>query len=219
MMMDELELLKKDWQRKGEDLPKLSFDEIYRMLWKRSSSIVKWIFYISIIELVFWIIMSGLPFFWKSVQIKFSQTYGNGEQSFVIFSSVFGVLVVLIFIYHLFKAYRSISTVDSVKTLMESILRTRRIVRYYVVYNLIMAVVLTLYTFYSLFTHDERTIQLLDTVKENGSELRFWLISGLIVLTGIGFMVGAIWVFYRLVYGILLKRLNKNYKELKRLEV
>lgn len=217
--MDELELLKKDWQRKGEDLPKLSFDEIYRMLWKRSSSIVKWIFYISLAELVFWIFMSGLPFFWKSVQKRFNETYGNGEQTFVVFSSIFGVMVVLIFIYYLFKAYKSISTVDSVKKLMERILHTRRIVRYYVIYNLIMAVILTMYTFYSLFTQDERTMQLLNTVKENGSELRFWLISGLIVVASIGFMVGAIWLFYRLVYGILLKRLNKNYKELQRLEI
>ncbi|MGB6152124.1 MAG: hypothetical protein WBG48_09040 [Pricia sp.] len=218
-MMDELELLKKDWQKKGETLPKLSFDEIYRMLWKKSSSIVKWIYYISIIELVFWIVMSVLPFFWNSFQKQLDETYGSGEQTFVIFSSAFGVLVVLVFIYYLFKAYKSISTVDSVKKLMESILRTRRIVRYYVIYNLIMAVLITLYTFYTLFTHDEKTMQLLDTVKENGSELRFWLISSLIVLAGIGFMVGIIWLFYRLVYGILLKRLYKNYKELKRLEV
>ncbi len=53
-MMDELELLKKDWQNKEEHLPKLSYDEIYKMIWKKSSSIVKWIFYISLIEFIFW---------------------------------------------------------------------------------------------------------------------------------------------------------------------
>ena len=52
-MMDELELLKKDWQKKEKDLPKLSYDDIYKMIWKKSSSFVKWIFYISIIEFVF----------------------------------------------------------------------------------------------------------------------------------------------------------------------
>ena len=218
-MLDELDLLKKDWQRKAENLPKLSFDEIYRMLWKKSSSIVKWICYISIIELVFWIVMSILPFFWNSFQKKLYDTYGSGEDTFVIFSSALGVAVVLIFIFYLFKAYKSISTVDNVKKLMESILRTRRIVRYYVIYNLLMAVIITLYTFYTLFNHDDKTMQLLDNVKENGSELRFWLISGLIVLAGIGFMVAIIWLFYRLVYGILLKRLYQNYKELERLEV
>jgi hypothetical protein len=217
--MDELELLKKDWQKKRDDLPKLSYDEIYRMIWKRSSSIVKWIFYISIIELVFWIVLSALPFFWKSYQVKFDQMYGSDEQTFFIVSTIFSILVILIFIYLLYVSYRTISVVDNVKKLMESILHTRRIVRYYVAYNLIMAVLITIYSFYSLFIHDEKTIQLLETLKDNGPELRFWVMSGLIVLAGIGFMVGFIWIFYRLIYGILLKRLHKNYKELKRLEV
>jgi len=51
-MMDELDLLKKDWQNKEEHLPKLSYNELYNMIWKKSSSIVKWILIISILELV-----------------------------------------------------------------------------------------------------------------------------------------------------------------------
>lgn len=31
-------------------------------------------------------------------------------------------------------------------------------------------------------------------------------------------IIGAIFIFYRLVYGILLRRLNKNYRELKKIE-
>ncbi len=217
--MDELELLKKDWQRKGENLPKLTYHEIYRMLRKESSSIVKWMFYISLIELAFWILLSTLPIFWNNIQKKFNDTYGKGDEVFFSAFTVLSIVVVLVFVYYLFNSYKAISTVDSVKKLMESILRTRRIVRYYVAYNLIMVVIITLHTFHSLFTHDEKTIKLLDTIKDNGSEMRFWLLSGLIVLLGISFMIGFIWLFYRLVYGILLKRLNKNYNELKRLEV
>ena len=48
--MDELELLKKDWQQREQELPRLSYDDIHRMIWKKSSSLVRWIFYISIIE-------------------------------------------------------------------------------------------------------------------------------------------------------------------------
>ena len=48
--MDELDLLKKDWKKQDKSLPHLSYDELYKMIWKRSSSIVKWIFIISIIE-------------------------------------------------------------------------------------------------------------------------------------------------------------------------
>ncbi len=217
--MDELELLKKDWQRNDDNLPKLTYNEIYRMLWKKSSSIVKWMFFISLLELAFWILLCALPFFWNSIQITFNETYGKGDEIFFIAITVLSIVIILIFIYCLFKSYKAISTVDSVKKLMESILYTRRIVRYYVAYNLIIAVISTLHAFYSLFTHDEKTMQLLDTIKDNGSEIRFWLLSGLIVLAGIGFMIGFIWLFYRLVYGILLKRLHKNYEELKRLEL
>ncbi|MBE9489793.1 MAG: hypothetical protein IMY67_05830, partial [Bacteroidetes bacterium] len=60
--MDELELLKKDWNKKDNDYPKLSYDEIYKMILKKSSSIVKWIFIISILEFVLW---TGLSFILK----------------------------------------------------------------------------------------------------------------------------------------------------------
>ena len=38
-MVDELELLKKDWQKREVDLPKLSYEQIYPMTKKKSSSI------------------------------------------------------------------------------------------------------------------------------------------------------------------------------------
>ena len=39
--MDELELLKKDWNKKDSDFKKLSSADLYAMLQKKSSSIVK----------------------------------------------------------------------------------------------------------------------------------------------------------------------------------
>ena len=56
--MDELELLKNDWQKDNANYPKLTYDEIYKMLLKKSSSIVKWIFIISILEFIFWALIS-----------------------------------------------------------------------------------------------------------------------------------------------------------------
>jgi len=45
--------------------------------------------------------------------------------------------------------------------------------------------------------------------------LRFIGVSVLVL----GIILGIIWLFYRLLYGILLKRLKKNYIELKKLEM
>ena len=56
--MDELELLKKDWEKDNKDYPKLSYNDIYKMILKKSSSIVKWIFIISILEFVLWSVIS-----------------------------------------------------------------------------------------------------------------------------------------------------------------
>ena len=68
-MMDELELLKKDWQKQEQGLPKLSYDQIYNMIWKKSSSVVKWIFYVSIVEFLFWITISFIPLGSKGIDL------------------------------------------------------------------------------------------------------------------------------------------------------
>ncbi len=212
--MDELELLKKDWQKKDEQLPKLSYNEIYTMIWKKSSSIVKWIFYISLIELVFWIILNASPFFMDNYADDVGYT-----QTFVIVSSIIAFGVIFIFIYYLFKAYKSISVADNVRKLMESILRTRKIVHYYVAYNVIVMVLVTIYALINAFNKDERMIRILESASEDGSQFKLWLIMGGIIMVGLVLTVGFIWLFYQLIYGLLLKKLNKNHKELKKLEI
>jgi len=218
-MMDELELLKKDWKKQEKQLPKLSYEEIYKMIWKKSSSIVKWIFYISIFELLFWIALNTIPL----VSDSFGDTYGKleTEREWFIFNALnfFTYAVILIFIYFLYKAYKSISVESNVKTLMESILRTRKVIRYYVGYNLAMAVISVGIVFFYFITSDPETIALLETVKSEGSELKLWLISAALIIGSLVIMIGFILLFYRLVYGILLKKLHKNYTELKKLEV
>jgi hypothetical protein len=218
-MMDELELLKRDWQKKEEHLPKLSYNEIYTMIWKKSSSIVKWIFYISLIELVFWILLNGAPFFMDSYQEKVNEMDVGYTQTFVIITSIIAFGVIFVFIYFLFKAYKSISVADNVRTLMESILKTRKIVHYYVAYNVVVMFLVTIYALVNAFNNDERMKNMLDSVSEDGSQLKLWLVMAGITLAGLLMTVGFIWVFYQLIYGLLLKKLNHNYRELKKLEI
>ena len=61
--MDELDILKKDWNKEKPEHKKLSTQDIYPMLQKKSSSIVKTLFYISIAELIFWILVNTIPYF------------------------------------------------------------------------------------------------------------------------------------------------------------
>ena len=62
--MDELELLKKDWQSGApKDEAVLTSKEIYPLMHKKSSSIVKTLFYISVAELIFGLSLTVFPIF------------------------------------------------------------------------------------------------------------------------------------------------------------
>ncbi|MFL1012345.1 hypothetical protein [Flavisericum labens] len=209
--MDELELLKKGWDKQSEH-KKLTVSDLYPMLHKKSSSVVKTLFYISVAELVFWILINTIPYFTSDAYRKrLDDVYADD----IVFTelTIFSYVVILLFIYLLYKAYKSISVTDSSKKLMESILRTRKIIKYYVLYNLIMAGVSLLVGFYFAFTHNP---ELADQIA-HFSKQETMMATAILVVSTIAFIL-VIWLFYKLIYGLLLKRLNKNYRELKQLE-
>ncbi|MBD0833133.1 hypothetical protein [Aestuariibaculum sediminum] len=210
--MDELDLLKKDWKRQSSHNT-LSAKEIYPMLLKKSSSIVKTLFYISVAELAFWIIINTI------VPVSFSEEFNQKmdnflNDSFFNFLTYLSYVVIAVFIYLLYRSYRSISIMDSVRGLIKSIINTRKVIKYYVAYNLIVAGTSLLGGFYYAFTHDP---ELTDKFAHFSTK-QLIVTSMIVVLFTIGFIV-ILWLFYKLIYGLLLKRLNNNYKELKKLEV
>ena len=210
--MDELELLKKDWQSGANEFRSYSDSDLYPMLHKKSSSIVKTLFYISIGELVFWLLASVLPYVLSpTFKEKLDESY---ENPLFIGISIFSYAVILLFIYLLFRSYKGISSTDSAKKLMESILRTRRIIKYYVVFNLslfFLSIPLSLYFEYQ--DNPEFHQQIVEA--STAQMLAFYAVAAVTA----GVILVILWLFYRLIYGILLKRLNRNYKELKKLEV
>jgi hypothetical protein len=97
---------------------------------------------------------------------------------------------------------------------MENILKTRKIIKYYVIYNLVMAFLsLSIGLFYTINFNPEVVEQFAQY-----SSKQMFMVTITIIL-GIAFFLLLFWIFYRIIYGVLLKRLNRNYKELKRLEV
>ncbi|MCL5128869.1 MULTISPECIES: hypothetical protein [unclassified Algibacter] len=211
--MDELDILKKDWNTTKPDQKKLTVNDIYPMLHKKSSSIVKTLFYISIAELVFWIIVNTIPYFCSTeYKAKLEAIYTN---DFVLGAiTFFSYAIILIFIYLLYKSYKSISVTDSAKKLMENILKTRKVIKYYVLYNLVMAGVSLMVGFYYALHNDPVIANDLTTF---GNKKMLLIIAFLLLFTSI--FIGVIWLFYKLIYGLLLKQLNRNYNEIKKLEV
>lgn len=210
--MDELDLLKKDWNKETE-ASKFTAKDIYPMLHKKSSSIVKTLFYISIAELVFWTLVNILPYFAsEGYKTQLDNVYTN--KTVLVFINVITYAIIALFIYLLFKSYKSISVTDNAKKLMESIINTRKIIKYYVLYNLTVAFIAMVVGLYFGVKHNPD----ISNILANASDEKTFVIYAVLIGFTVGFVL-ILWLFYRLIYGLLLKRLNQNYKELKKLEL
>ena len=215
--MDGLELLKSKWQEENQHLPKLSYDDIYRLLHKKSASIVKWIFIISIIELVFWIVC-GLLTPESSTEL-FDQM---GLKQTIRITYVFHYLIIGVFLVLFYLNHKSIKTTATVKTLMQKIIKTRKTVTNFVIYNLASTAVVLFYMNFYFFSNKEQLFELLIASNDSYQNLNlesftsvFFVTQFIIAILALAF----IGLFYRVIYGILLKRLKNNYKELEKIEL
>ncbi|MFD2890737.1 hypothetical protein ACFS5J_01760 [Flavobacterium chuncheonense] len=213
--MDELELLKRDWKKNENSFNQISEKEIYAMLHKRSSSIVKWILIISILEIIFWV---ALGFIVDDQETsKTLELYHLKTTTLIL--SIINYTVIVCFIFLFYKNYKTINTTDSIKKLMNSILKTRKTVQYYVWYNLGMTFFSFLLIFFFQFKYDPNIKLLIDKISESINPNTFYFLAFAFYLLIALTMIVIIWLFYKLLYGILLKRLNQNYQELKKLDL
>lgn len=210
--MKELDLLKKDWKKKENSFVQISEIEIYKMIHRKSSSIVKWILIISILEVLLW----------TSISILFNtDDYFKKMDHIELIPFMKGITylnygVILVFIYLFYKNYIQISTTESTKQLMKTILRTRKTVQCYVWYNLGMALISLIIGYIIALVYNPETNILMSQITNSGKVMAITI--GVLLLTTVAFF-GVFWLFYRLLYGILLKRLYANYNELKKIDL
>lgn len=209
--MEELDLLKKDWKRKENSFSQLSETEIYKMLHKKSSSTVKWILIISILEVILW---TGIGFIFSADDYLEKLDHPKVITYLQMLNYV-NYAVVLAFIYLFYKNYVNISATSSTKKLMKDILKARKTVQYYVWYNLtIIALSLAIGCIMAI-KYNPEVSDLRDRINHDGAAMA--KVVGLIALAII-VCVFVFWVVYRLIYGILLRKLLANYKELKKID-
>ena len=207
--MDELDLLKKDWNKGYQNFSK---GDLYKMIHKKSSSIVKFLFYISVGELILWLGVNSMQLFYsEDYKAKIDTMFG--DDSIMLFASITSYAIILLFIVLLYRSYQKITVTSNVKTLMESILNTRKIIKYYVSYNLIMLFFGMIYGFY-IAVHNDPVLSEMFTHFDDQETIKILLVMTLVIAVTLVF----VWLFYKLIYGLLIKRLNKNYKELKAIE-
>ena len=211
--MDELELLKKDWQE-NQKFPKLSKQEIYALLHKKSSSIVKWIFILSLIEFGFWTV---LALFMKDTEAQ--QRFDSYEMDHIMIPfMVIGYLILGYFFVTFYKNYKKISSTNSVKLLMKNILKTRKTVKQYVLFNLVFIYISLVIGVWIEMDKNPDFQLITSKFTETNEYLVMYGIVALLTLLMMVALTGILLGFYYLVYGILLKRLKKNYKALKEIE-
>jgi hypothetical protein len=216
-MTDELELLKKDWQKKEAQLPKLSYDEIHKMIWKKSSSIVKWILIISILEFTLPHLLYLVPSFKENMDI-----YDKlGLHNYIIGLTIFTYCVAFYFILQFYRRYKEISVLDSAKHLMHKIIRTRTTVKHYIIYSLSMIMVIVIMMIIGVYLNDDifSIFGELRNKAQNISpeKIKISLMIGMAVMGVI--LTAVMGGIYFLLYGLLVRKLKRNYKDLKQLEV
>ncbi len=201
--MDLLDKYKETWNKQVEMPCKFSAVEIYKMAHAKSSSIVKWIFVIGILEFIF---MNSLYFF-LDMDEAYKQYEELGLKSFVLYSQIVSYGVLFYFLIQFYNNHQQISTISSTKLLMRTILKTRKTVRNYVFFNLSYLALCMIVV----------TIATININIENLTNKQILLVVFLMLIATI-IILGLFWLFYQLLYGILLKKLNRNYKELAKLE-
>lgn len=213
--MEELDKLKKDWQKSADLFPKYTESDLYKMLHKKSSSIVKWIFIISMIEFASLLIISFLL-----KDNSANKQFENYDVEYItVTMSIIGYAIMIYFFYKFYTNYRKITSTDNVKKLMATILNTRKVVNLYILVNIIWFIISCIVVLVILFKNDAMFNQALQKHIADGTEVSFYIVYIIITILCLALLGGAVWLFYKLIYGLLLKRLHRNYNELKKIDL
>src|SRR5690606_2642497 len=169
--MEELELLKKDWKKKETGFSKLSRAEIYPMILRKSTSIAKWIFYISIIEFVFWTTLNVIT----SDSDSWRQMRSIHIYYFTMVLTAISYLILVYFIYKFYINYKKISFTDSSKKLMKTILDVKKTVTQYVWFNLSVFLVSLLGNIYGTLRYGADGEKIGRAALETEHETFYWV--------------------------------------------
>lgn len=216
---DELDDLKSIWKNQTEEK---SYDksEIFKMIHRKSINSIQWLFVITLIELLLamgisvWALISGSNFFSSHLKEIMSEeslrTYEYISHMSVIGSALF---VALTFFY-----YKKIAVQSSVSHLIHSIIKFRKTIFWFI----IIWVVLTLLFILPMYFEMGKQIFLHDYDKGNMSAEEIEKTAqgvgvGLAVVTSVLIILFSL-LYYGIIYGIFLRRLGKNLKELKKIE-
>ncbi len=216
----DLDSFKKTWQEQPVQ-KKYDDNEILQMLNRKSRNYVKYIFWISVAEFLLFSVM-GIFYFFQNEEdngfLNILEKLGaqktpeieNSFESIYWILKISSVMVTAYFVFKFYQNYRKIRIEENLKGLITRILTFKKTVNAFILISILLLVaftsIFTIFIFYSLNAQN---------VEPKSSELTIFII-GIIVTTA--FSVLLIWLYYRLVYGIIMSKLDKNLKQLREID-
>jgi Na+/H+ antiporter NhaC len=140
-----------------------------------------------------------------------------GAYSYYVAISIILYAVVLYFIYKFYSMFKKIAVDDNTEKLMSTILKTRKVVKQYIAFNLsafaFIFIAAGSYGFYKGYSTGIATNGELTKIP-----LEVTIIGIIILIVVTAILTCVFWLIYKLIYGWLLKRLYVNYQELKKID-
>ncbi len=207
------DFLKDIWNRQeAED--RFSQAEIFKMLSRKSLNNVRIIVLVNGIEILFSVVLYIYGILNKQNILLKAQHNPEHDHHFEIsFEFMYDVvypvfLAVMILFFVLFiLRYRKLHVQQTVKQFIERLIAFRKISYWYVGISIIVGLISMVYIFYKGIVISEAAIPL----------EKWGIIIGVMIVFGLIFLL-LIGVYYYILYGIVLRKINKNLKTLKEIE-
>lgn len=213
----DLDSFKKTWQEQPVQ-PKYDSTEILQMLNRKSRNYVKYIFWISVMEFLFFSVL-GLFYFFQDEESdsfrKILEKLGAQEAPEIetnfdhayLAIKIISLLITAYFVLKFYQNYRKIKIEENLKGLIIRIIKFKRTVNAFILISIALLVAFTfIFTSFIFYILNSQNVQ------PSNSNLII-VIIGIIVSTILCVLL--IWLYYRLVYGIIIRKLDRNLKQLK----
>ncbi|WP_415328707.1 beta-carotene 15,15'-monooxygenase [Chryseobacterium sp. MMS23-Vi53] len=216
----DLDSFKKTWQEQPVQ-EKYDDNEILKMLNRKSRNYVKYIFWISVAEFIFFSVL-GLFYFFQGEEsnsfIKVLERLGaqktpeveNNFDNTYLAIKILSLLVTAYFVFKFYQNYRKIKIEENLKGLITRIIKFKKTVNAFILISIVLLVaftsVFTAFIFYALNTQN---------IEPKTADLTI-VIVGIVVSMVLSILL--IWLYYKLVYGIIIKKLDRNLKQLREID-
>jgi hypothetical protein len=207
--MEELELLKTHW-KKQDDFPKKSKIELHKIIKRSSSNTLKWMIAANIFELLF---LVALGIYFGQKDADYSHLFLTNTTLIAFFNILDYVIIAIPIVFSIIYIYmiRKIQITDSISDLLNNVLNARKLLNLYIYINL--CIFIGIISFSMIYTYDEVKKMHVEGIENLSEGWIFGIHLFSIVITFV-LLSGIVWLFYKLLYGKLLKRLKRNIQDL-----